>query len=169
MIDRGFVFAIAHVRGGQINGRQWYEDGKLLKKKNTFFDFIDCAEELLKKGYSKKQGLYAVGGSAGGLLMGAVINLAPELFNGVVASVPFVDVVTTMLDESIPLTTAEFGQLMQQRCQSFRQHDVTVPPPFSLVDADRASLEVDFIPAQSDDFTNPHAGGIHQAEQQLVT
>jgi oligopeptidase B len=110
MIDRGFVFAIAHVRGGQINGRQWYEDGKLLKKKNTFYDFVDCSKELLKKGYSKPGGLYAVGGSAGGLLMGAVINLAPELYNGVVASVPFVDVVTTMLDESIPLTTGEFDE-----------------------------------------------------------
>ncbi len=110
LLDRGYVYAIAHIRGGQELGRQWYEDGKLLKKKNTFTDFIDCAKALIAKNYTSKEHLYAMGGSAGGLLMGAVINMEPELFNGVIAAVPFVDVVTTMLDESIPLTTGEFDE-----------------------------------------------------------
>ena len=91
-------------------GRQWYEDGKLLKKKNTFTDFIDASKYLIAEGYTSKEHLYASGGSAGGLLMGAIINMAPELYNGVVASVPFVDVVTTMLDDSIPLTTGEYDE-----------------------------------------------------------
>ena len=110
LLDRGYVYAIAHIRGGQELGRQWYEDGKLLKKMNTFTDFVDCAKGLIDKKYTTKDHLYAMGGSAGGLLMGAVINLEPELFNGVIAAVPFVDVVTTMLDESIPLTTGEFDE-----------------------------------------------------------
>ena len=110
LLDRGFVFAIAHIRGGEEMGRHWYEDGKLLKKKNTFFDFIDCGEHLLAEKYSSKGNLYAQGGSAGGLLMGAVVNYRPDLWNGVIAAVPFVDVVTTMLDESIPLTTGEFDE-----------------------------------------------------------
>jgi oligopeptidase B len=110
LLDRGFVFAIAHVRGGKELGERWYEDGKLLRKKNTFTDFIDCAEFLLKKGYSSKDRMYAQGGSAGGLLMGAVINLRPDLFHGVIADVPFVDVVTTMLDDTIPLTTFEYDE-----------------------------------------------------------
>jgi oligopeptidase B len=110
LLDRGFVYAIAHVRGGEEMGRWWYEDGKLLKKKNTFTDFIDCAEYLIAKGYTRSDMLYSAGGSAGGLLMGAVLNMRPDLFNGVIARVPFVDVVTTMLDESIPLTTAEFDE-----------------------------------------------------------
>ncbi len=108
LLNRGFVYAIAHVRGGQEMGRQWYEDGKMFKKKNTFTDFIDCAEYLLKENYTSKGHLYAMGGSAGGLLMGAVVNMAPELWNGVVAQVPFVDVVTTMSDPDIPLTTGEY-------------------------------------------------------------
>ena len=110
LLDRGFIYVIAHIRGGQIYGRQWYEDGKLLKKKNTFTDFIDAGEFLVKENYSQPENMYAMGGSAGGLLMGAVVNMAPELFNGVIAAVPFVDVVTTMLDESIPLTTGEFDE-----------------------------------------------------------
>ncbi len=110
LLDRGFAYAIAHIRGGQEMGRQWYEDGKMFKKKNTFTDFIDCADYLIKHDYTSSQHLYAMGGSAGGLLMGAVINMRPELFHGVVAQVPFVDVVTTMLDESIPLTTGEFDE-----------------------------------------------------------
>jgi oligopeptidase B len=110
LLDRGFVFAIAHVRGGKELGERWYEDGKLLRKKNTFTDFIDCAEFLLKKGYSSNDRMYAQGGSAGGLLMGAVINLRPDLFHGVIADVPFVDVVTTMLDDTIPLTTFEYDE-----------------------------------------------------------
>jgi oligopeptidase B len=110
MLDRGFVFAIAHIRGGQYLGRQWYEDGKLLHKKNTFTDFIDCANFLIEKQYTSAKHLYAEGGSAGGLLMGAVINMSPKTFNGVIAAVPFVDVVTTMLDDSIPLTTSEYDE-----------------------------------------------------------
>jgi len=110
LLDRGFIFAIAHIRGGEYLGRPWYEDGKLLKKKNTFYDFIDVSKFLIEKKYTSPEHLYAMGGSAGGLLMGAVINYNPELYNGVVAQVPFVDVVTTMLDESIPLTTSEYDE-----------------------------------------------------------
>lgn len=110
LLDRGFIFAIAHIRGSQTLGRAWYDDGKMMNKKNTFFDFIDCAEFLIDKKYTTQKHLYAMGGSAGGLLMGAAINYRPELWNGVVAAVPFVDVVTTMLDESIPLTTGEFDE-----------------------------------------------------------
>ena len=110
LLDRGFVYAIAHIRGGQEMGRQWYEDGKLFKKKNTFTDFISCAEYLIKEKFTSPAHLYAEGGSAGGLLMGAISNLRPDLWNGVLAHVPFVDVVTTMLDESIPLTTNEFDE-----------------------------------------------------------
>lgn len=110
LLDRGFVFAIAHIRGGQEMGRHWYEDGKLLKKKNTFNDFIDCAEYLVAENYTAKDRLFAMGGSAGGLLMGAIINMEPELWKGVVAQVPWVDVVTTMQDASIPLTTGEYDE-----------------------------------------------------------
>jgi len=110
LLNRGFAFAIAHIRGGQEMGRQWYEDGKLMKKKNTFTDFIDCSQFLIQEKFTSKEHLYALGGSAGGLLMGVVVNLAPELYNGVIAAVPFVDVVNTMLDESIPLTTNEFDE-----------------------------------------------------------
>lgn len=110
LLDRGFIYAIAHIRGGQEMGRQWYEDGKLLKKKNTFNDFIDCAEHLLANSYTSKEKLFAMGGSAGGLLMGAITNMRPDLWKGIVSAVPFVDVVTTMLDETIPLTTFEFDE-----------------------------------------------------------
>jgi oligopeptidase B len=110
LIDRGFVFAIAHVRGGEELGRRWYEDGKLFKKKNTFTDFIDCAEYLVERGYAAPDRVFAYGGSAGGLLIGAVINMRPDLFEGAVAAVPFVDVVTTMLDDDIPLTTSEYDE-----------------------------------------------------------
>ncbi|WP_031527934.1 S9 family peptidase [Dyadobacter crusticola] len=110
LLDRGFVFAIAHIRGGQEMGRKWYEDGKMFKKKNTFNDFIDCADHLIAQNYTSTAHLYAMGGSAGGLLMGAVTNMRPDLWNGIIAVVPFVDVVTTMLDESIPLTTNEFDE-----------------------------------------------------------
>lgn len=108
LLDRGFVYAIAHVRGGQEMGGQWYEDGKMMTKKNTFTDFIDCSKWLIDNNYIGKDKLFASGGSAGGLLMGAVVNMAPELYKGVIAAVPFVDVVTTMMDESIPLTTFEW-------------------------------------------------------------
>ena len=110
LLDRGFVFAIAHIRGGEYLGRPWYEAGKLMQKQNTFTDFIACARHLIGEKYTSVQHLYAMGGSAGGLLMGAVINQAPELFHGVVANVPFVDVLTTMLDDSIPLTTGEYDE-----------------------------------------------------------
>jgi oligopeptidase B len=110
LLDRGFIYAIAHIRGGEDLGRQWYEDGKLLKKKNTFTDFIDCSQFLIQEKYTSPAHLYAEGGSAGGLLMGAVVNMAPELYHGVIAQVPFVDVVTTMLDDSIPLTTGEYDE-----------------------------------------------------------
>jgi oligopeptidase B len=110
LLDRGFAFVIAHIRGGEEMGRQWYEDGKMFHKKNTFTDFIDCAEFLIANKYTNSKHLYADGGSAGGLLMGAVMNMRPELWHGVIAAVPFVDVVTTMLDESIPLTTGEFDE-----------------------------------------------------------
>jgi oligopeptidase B len=110
LLDRGFIFAIAHIRGGQEMGRYWYEDGKLLKKVNTFTDFIACGEYLVKQKYTAPEKMFAMGGSAGGLLMGAVVNMRPDLFKGIVASVPFVDVVTTMLDDSIPLTTGEYDE-----------------------------------------------------------
>jgi oligopeptidase B len=109
-LDRGFVYAIAHIRGGQEMGREWYEMGKLLNKKNTFTDFIDCGKHLVKAQYTCPEKLFAMGGSAGGLLMGAVTNMAPELFKGIISAVPFVDVVTTMLDDSIPLTTFEYDE-----------------------------------------------------------
>ncbi len=110
LLDRGFAYAIAHIRGGEEMGRHWYEDGKLLNKKNTFTDFIDCGEFLVNNNYTSSDNLFAMGGSAGGLLMGAIINMRPDLWKGVVAGVPFVDVVTTMLDETIPLTTGEFDE-----------------------------------------------------------
>jgi oligopeptidase B len=110
LVDRGFIFAIAHIRGGQEMGRQWYEDGKLLKKKNTFADFIACAEFLIQEKFTSAEKLFAMGRSAGGLLMGAISNMRPDLFRGIVAEVPFVDAVTTMLDPSIPLTTGEYDE-----------------------------------------------------------
>lgn len=110
LLNRGFAFAIAHIRGGQEMGRQWYEDGKMMKKKNTFTDFIDSGEYLVKEKYTSPKHLYAQGGSAGGLLMGAVVNMSPNLWNGVISQVPFVDVINTMLDESIPLTTNEYDE-----------------------------------------------------------
>ncbi len=110
LLDRGFVYAIAHIRGSQYMGRPWYEDGKMFNKINTFTDFIACGDALVEQGYATPKTLMAMGGSAGGLLMGAVVNMRPDLFRGVIAAVPFVDVVTTMLDESIPLTTGEFDE-----------------------------------------------------------
>lgn len=110
LLDRGFVYAVAHIRGGEELGRDWYEQGKLLNKQNTFNDFVDVSKSLVDSGYGASDKVFAMGGSAGGLLMGAVINQAPELYRGVVAAVPFVDVVSTMLDESIPLTTGEYDE-----------------------------------------------------------
>lgn len=110
LLDRGFIYAIAHIRGGEDMGRPWYENGKLLKKKNTFTDFVDCSKFVIAQKYTSPEHLYAEGGSAGGLLMGAVVNMAPELYKGVIAQVPFVDVITTMLDDTIPLTTGEYDE-----------------------------------------------------------
>jgi oligopeptidase B len=128
LLDRGFMFAIAHIRGGQEMGRQWYEDGKLLKKKNTFTDFIDCGRYLIDRKYARPDGLFAMGGSAGGLLMGAVVNMAPDLWAGVVAAVPFVDVVTTMLDESIPLTTGEYDEWGNPNEQEYYDYILSYSP-----------------------------------------
>ena len=128
LLDRGFIFAIAHIRGGQEMGRRWYEDGKMLKKKNTFNDFVDVSEYLIKNKYTSTDKLFAMGGSAGGLLMGAVINQAPQLYRGVVAAVPFVDVVTTMLDETIPLTTGEFEEWGNPKNKEYYDYMLSYSP-----------------------------------------
>ena len=128
LLDRGFVFAIAHIRGGEYLGREWYDNGKLLKKKNTFTDFISCAKHLIKQKYTSSEHLYAMGGSAGGLLIGAVINMNPELFKGVIAAVPFVDVVTTMLDDSIPLTTGEYDEWGNPNKKEFYEYIKSYSP-----------------------------------------
>ena len=134
LLDRGFVYAIAHIRGGQEMGRYWYEDGKLLKKKNTFTDFINAGEFLVQEGYTSADHLYALGGSAGGLLMGAITNMKPDLWNGVVAAVPFVDVVTTMLDETIPLTTFEFDEWGNPKIEEY-YHYMKSYSPYDNVEA----------------------------------
>ena len=128
LLDRGFIFAIAHVRGSEYLGRSWYENGKLLKKKNTFTDFIDCTKFLISKGYSSLGNVYAYGGSAGGLLIGAVINMSPDLYNGVIAAVPFVDIVTTMLDETIPLTTGEYDEWGNPNNEKFYNYMLSYSP-----------------------------------------
>ncbi len=128
LLDRGFTFAIAHVRGGQVNGRRWYEDGKLLHKKNTFTDFVDCAQFLVDEGMTTSDQLFAMGGSAGGLLMGAVVNMRPDLFGGIVAQVPFVDVMTTMLDADIPLTTAEYDEWGNPNNKEFFDYMLSYSP-----------------------------------------
>jgi len=128
LLDRGFVYAIAHIRGSEMLGRPWYEDGKKLKKMNTFTDFIDVTSELTAQGYGNKDKVFAAGGSAGGLLMGAVINMAPEQYNGIAAAVPFVDVVTTMLDESIPLTTNEFKEWGNPKEKAYYDYMLSYSP-----------------------------------------
>lgn len=128
LLDRGFVYALAHLRGGQELGRPWYEGGKLLNKKNTFTDFIAVAEYLLQRGYAKRAKLFAKGGSAGGLLIGAVLNLRPDLFAGAIAEVPFVDVLTTMLDDSIPLTTAEYDEWGDPRIEEYYRYILSYSP-----------------------------------------
>ncbi len=128
LLDRGFIFAIAHLRGGEDLGRQWYEDGKLLKKKNTFTDFIDCSKFVIDQKYTSATHLYAEGGSAGGLLMGAVVNIAPELYNGIIAQVPFVDVMTTMLDETIPLTTGEYDEWGNPNTKKYYKYMLSYSP-----------------------------------------
>lgn len=134
LLDRGFIYAIAHVRGGEYLGRSWYEDGKLLRKKNTFTDFIDCSKFLISENYTSAEHLYASGGSAGGLLMGAVVNMAPELYRGIIAAVPFVDVVSTMLDDSIPLTTGEYDEWGNPNEQEYYEYMKSYSP-YDNVDA----------------------------------
>jgi oligopeptidase B len=128
LLDRGFVYAIAHVRGGEEMGRAWYEDGKKLHKKNTFTDFIDCTQTLLAQGYGDPRRVFAMGGSAGGLLMGAIANMRPDLYRGIVAHVPFVDAVTTMLDESIPLTTNEFDEWGNPKQRAYYDYMLSYSP-----------------------------------------
>ena len=128
LLDRGFIYAIAHIRGGEDLGRPWYENGKLLKKKNTFTDFIDCSQFLIDQQYTSNQHLYAEGGSAGGLLMGAIVNMAPSLYHGVIAQVPFVDVVTTMLDDSIPLTTGEYDEWGNPNVKKYYNYMLSYSP-----------------------------------------
>jgi len=128
LLDRGFVYALAHVRGGSDMGRYWYEDGKLLKKKNTFTDFNDCAQFLVNEKYTSPDRLFAMGGSAGGLLMGAILNIRPDLYKGVIAAVPFVDVVTTMLDETIPLTTSEWDEWGDPRKKDYYDYMLSYSP-----------------------------------------
>ena len=128
LLDRGFVYALAHIRGSQYLGREWYEDGKMLHKKNTFYDFIDCSQYLIDNNYTSSDHLYAMGGSAGGLLMGAILNMAPKLYNGIVAAVPFVDVVSTMLDESIPLTTGEFDEWGNPKDKEYYDYILSYSP-----------------------------------------
>ena len=128
LLDRGFVFAIAHVRGGQALGREWYDDGKLLNKRNTFTDFIACAEYLIAAKYTDTEHLCAMGGSAGGLLMGAVVNMRPDLFKAVIAQVPFVDVITTMSDKTIPLTTGEYDEWGNPDDETYLQYIMSYSP-----------------------------------------
>ena len=128
LLDRGFVYAIAHIRGSQYLGRQWYEDGRIFNKKNTFKDFVSASEFLIENNYTSPDHLYAMGGSAGGLLMGAVMNMSPELYNGIISAVPFVDVVTTMLDESIPLTTGEYDEWGNPNIKEFYDYMLSYSP-----------------------------------------
>ncbi len=142
LLDRGFAFAIAHIRGGQEMGRQWYEDGKLLKKMNTFHDFIDCGQFLVNEQYTSENGLFAMGGSAGGLLMGVVANQAPSLFKGIISAVPFVDVVTTMLDETIPLTTFEFDEWGNPQHEEYYWYMKSYSPYDNIVKQDYPNILV---------------------------
>jgi len=128
LLDRGFIYALAHVRGGSEMGRAWYDHGKLLEKKNSFTDFIDCAEALIEHKYTDSGNLFAMGGSAGGLLVGTVVNMRPDLFKGIVAQVPWVDVVTTMLDESIPLTTSEFDEWGNPKKKKYYEYMLSYSP-----------------------------------------
>jgi oligopeptidase B len=139
LLDRGFVFAI---RGGEDLGRNWYETGKLLQKKNTFTDFIDCSEFLIQEKYTSPKHLYAEGGSAGGLLMGAVANIAPNLYNGIIAQVAFVDVVTTMLDESIPLTTGEYDEWGNPNQKIYYEYMLSYSPYDNVVAQDYPNMYI---------------------------
>ena len=134
LLDRGFVYALAHIRGSEYLGRNWYEDGKMLNKKNTFTDFIDCSKYLIGNKYTSSKHLYAMGGSAGGLLMGAIINMNPKLYNGIIAAVPFVDVISTMLDDSIPLTTGEYDEWGNPNDKDFYDY-IKSYSPYDQVDS----------------------------------
>ncbi len=142
LLDRGFVFALAHVRGGQEMGRDWYENGKLLRKKNTFTDYLDCATYLVAQQYAHPKKVFAQGGSAGGLLMGVVANLRPDLFRGIVADVPFVDVVTTMLDDSIPLTTGEYDEWGDPRQAKYYRYMLSYSPYDNVAEKDYPAMLV---------------------------
>ncbi|MGY8915283.1 MAG: S9 family peptidase, partial [Flavobacteriales bacterium] len=142
LLDRGFIYTIVHARGGEYLGRKWYEDGKLLKKKNTFTDFIDASKFLIDNNFTSKDHLYAEGGSAGGLLMGAIVNMAPELYNGIIAAVPFVDVVTTMLDESIPLTTGEYDEWGNPNEKEFYEYIKSYSPYDNVTTHDYPNMYV---------------------------
>ncbi len=134
LLDRGFVYALAHIRGSEYLGREWYEDGKMLNKKNTFTDFVDCSKYLIDNNYTSADHLYAMGGSAGGLLMGAIVNMNSELYNGIIADVPFVDVISTMLDESIPLTTGEFDEWGNPKDKEYYEY-IKSYSPYDQVEA----------------------------------
>jgi oligopeptidase B len=142
LLDRGFIYAIAHIRGGEDLGRRWYDDGKLLKKKNTFTDFIDCSEFLIESNYTTAKHLYAEGGSAGGLLMGAVVNMAPFLYHGVIAQVPFVDVVTTMLDDTIPLTTGEYDEWGNPNVKKYYDYMLSYSPYDNVTKQDYPTMYI---------------------------
>ena len=142
LLDRGFIYAIAHVRGGQIYGRQSYDDGKMLNKKNTFYDFIDAAKYLVEKKYTDSQHLFAEGGSAGGLLIGAVVNMEPELWKGAIAAVPFVDVITTMLDASIPLTSGEWDEWGNPKEKKYYDYMLSYSPYDQITDRNYPNLLV---------------------------
>ena len=142
LLDRGFIYAIAHVRGGQIYGRQSYDDGKMLNKKNTFYDFIDAAKYLVEKKYTDSQHLFAEGGSAGGLLIGAVVNMEPELWKGAIAAVPFVDVITTMLDASIPLTSGEWDEWGNPKEKKYYDYMLSYSPYDQITDSNYPNLLV---------------------------
>ena len=142
LLDRGFVYAVAHIRGGSDMGRYWYEDGKLFKKKNTFTDFNDCAQFLVNEKYTSSDGLFAMGGSAGGLLMGAILNMRPDLYYGVIAAVPFVDVVTTMLDETIPLTTSEWDEWGDPRKKEYYEYMLSYSPYDQVKEIDYPNILV---------------------------
>ena len=142
LLDRGFVYAVAHIRGGEELGREWYEDGKLLKKQNTFSDFIDVSKSLVEQKYGDKNRVFAMGGSAGGMLMGVVINQAPEIYKGVVAAVPFVDIVSTMLDDSIPLTTGEYDEWGNPNDKNYYDYMLSYSPYDQVVKQDYPSMLV---------------------------
>ncbi|WP_201288785.1 S9 family peptidase [Polaribacter septentrionalilitoris] len=142
LLDRGFVYALAHIRGSEYLGRNWYEDGKMLNKKNTFYDFIDCSKFLIENNYTSSKHLYAMGGSAGGLLMGAIVNMNPELYNGIIAAVPFVDVVSTMIDESIPLTTGEYDEWGNPNDKIFYEYIKSYSPYDNVTQQDYPTLLV---------------------------